>query len=142
MGWSKAACVTEEDVLAKLHSCPNLILWAAGHRHRNNVTALPSPDPGRPELGFWEVETASLRDFPQQLRTFDIVWNGDETVSIVATNVDTAIEEGTPAATSRTYAVAAQQIFRNPIGLPPAGSCNVELLVPLSSAMRDRLRRR
>ena len=75
MSWSSSAYGTEEDVLAKLHSCPNLILWIAGHRHCNAVTAFPSPDEDRPELGFWEVETASLRDFPQQLRTFEILRN-------------------------------------------------------------------
>jgi hypothetical protein len=66
--------------MAKLHTYPNLILWVAGHRHLTAVTALESPDPDRPELGFWEVETLSLRDFPQQFRTFEIVGNGDDTV--------------------------------------------------------------
>ena len=75
MSWSSSAYGTEEEVLAKLHACPNVILWIAGHRHCNVVTAFPSPDESRPELGFWEVETASLRDFPQQLRTFEILRN-------------------------------------------------------------------
>ena len=52
------------------------MLWIAGHRHRNPVTAFASPDPERPELGFWKIETSSLRDFPQQFRTFDIVRSG------------------------------------------------------------------
>ena len=100
MSWSSSAFGTEEDVLAKLHSCPNLILWIAGHRHCNAVTAFPSPDESRPELGFWEVETASLRDFPQQLRTFEILRNEDDSVTIRAIDVDTVVEEGSPAATS------------------------------------------
>lgn len=142
MSWSFAACVTEEELIAKLHTYPNLILWVAGHRHRNNVTALKSPDASRPELGFWEVETASLRDFPQQLRMFEVVRNGDESVSIVTTDIDTVIEEDTPAATSRTYAVAAQQIFRNRIGLPPTGSYNAELAIQVTPEMRAKLRGR
>jgi hypothetical protein len=59
------------------------------------------------------VETSSLRDFPQQLRTFEIFLNGDYTVSIVTTNVDPAVRAGTPAATSRAYSVATQQIVQN-----------------------------
>ena len=64
-----------------------------------------------PENSFWEVETASLRDFPQQFRTFDLRRNSDNTVSIIVTNVDTAIARGTPAATSRAYAIGAARIF-------------------------------
>jgi hypothetical protein len=54
-----------------------------------------------------------LRDFPQQFRTFEIYLNSDYTVSIVTVNVDPAVAEGTPAATSRKYAIAVQQIVQN-----------------------------
>ena len=141
MGWGSAACVSEAELIAKLHTYPNLILWIAGHRHRNPVTALTSPDAGRPELGFWEIETSSLRDFPQQFRTFEIVRNSDETVSILTTDVDPAVEDGSPAATSRTYGVAAQQLFKNPLGLEPTCSYNAELVVQLSPEMQSELNR-
>ena len=139
MAWSTAAHGSEEDLLAMLHGCPNLVLWVAGHRHCNVVTALPSPDPARPEQGFWQVETASLRDFPQQLRTFDLQLNGDGTLSVVATGVDPLIDEGEPAWTSRKYAVAAHQIFANELCCPPAGVCNVELVVPLPAELQAKL---
>jgi metallophosphoesterase (TIGR03768 family) len=96
-----------------LQDTPNLILWIAGHRHLNTVKAFRSPDPARPELGFWQVETSSLRDFPQQFRTFEIVLNDDDTVSVVTLNVDPAVAEASPAANSRRYAIAAQQIIGN-----------------------------
>lgn len=99
-------------LVAKLQSTPNLLLWLAGHRHYNTAKAFVSPDPTRPEMGFWQVETASLRDFPQQFRTFDVYLNDDDTVSVVAVNVDTAVAEGTPAAVSRKYAIAVQQIVK------------------------------
>jgi hypothetical protein len=133
--------VSEEELIAKLHTYPNLILWIAGHRHRNPVTALKSPDADHPELGFWEIETSSLRDFPQQFRTFEIVHNSDDTVSIFTTDVDPAVEDGSPAAMSRTYAVAAQQVFDNPIGLLPTCSYNAELVTQLSPEMRAELNR-
>jgi len=141
MSWSSSAFGSEEDLLARLHTYPNLILWIAGHRHCNAVTAFPSPDSDRPELGFWEVETASLRDFPQQLRTFEIGMNDDGTASILAVDVDTEVEEGSAAATSRTYGVAAQRIFDNQVGLLPTGSYNAELVIKLPPRMLAKLGR-
>ena len=139
MAWSAFAHGSEADLLAKLHACPNVVLWVAGHRHRNDVTPLPSPDPARPELGFWQVETSSLRDFPQQLRTFDLQLSGDGTLSVFATGVDPVIEEGEPAWTSRTYAVAARQIFDADVGFQPTGTYNAELVVPLPAQMKAKL---
>jgi metallophosphoesterase (TIGR03768 family) len=105
-----AATLTE--LVQTLQNTPNLVMWIAGHRHLNTVKAFKSPPGGAPEQGFWQVETSSLRDFPQQLRTFEIYLNSDYTVSVVAVNVDPAVAPGTPAATSRKYAVAVQQIVQ------------------------------
>ena len=146
VGWNSAAYVSEPKLFAKLHEYPNLILWIAGHRHLNCVTAFKSPDPARPELGFWQVETASLRDFPQQFRMFEIVRNSDHTISIFTTDVDPAVKSGSPAAQSRSYAVAIEQIFSpdklSPHQLPlrPTGSYNAELVKPLSLDMQAKLR--
>lgn len=149
IGWWSNAYVSEENLIAKLHTYPNLIMWIAGHRHLNTVVPFKSPDPNRPELGFWQVETASLRDFPQQFRTFELVRNSDNTISIFTTDVDTVAEEGTPAAISRSYAIAAQQIYSagqklsssEGIGpLLPSGSYNAELVIPLSPKMQEKIK--
>jgi hypothetical protein len=100
-----------------LQQAPNLLMWIAGHRHLNIVKAFPAADGSPPEQGFWQVETSSLRDFPQQFRTFEIYLNSDYTVSIEALNVDVAVAEGTPAAQSRKYAIATQQIIQNELKL-------------------------
>ena len=139
MAWNRNAPLSEATLIAKLHEYPNLVAWVAGHRHINTVTAFKSPDADRPELGFWQIETASLRDFPQQFRTFELIRNSDNTVSILAIDVDTAVRAGTPAAMSRSYAVAAQQIFDNPTPYLPTGSYNAELVVPLSPEMQARI---
>lgn len=107
--------VNLSGLIAELHSHPNLLLWMAGHRHVNTVKAFVTDDPAKPERGFWQVETSSLFNFPQQLRTFQIHLNSDYTISIITTNVDPAVKEGTPAAKSRKYAVATQQIVNNPL---------------------------
>jgi len=152
MGWwlDPQNAVTLPDLLAELHSHPNLLVWLAGHRHLNTVKAFVSPDAARPELGFWEVETSSLKDFLQQFRTFDIYRNSDNTISIVTVNVDPAVKAGTPAAKSRKYAVATQQMVSadiaryNPTNDPtikpmPTGSYNAELVKQLSPEMQAKL---
>lgn len=138
LGWSSLAYVTETDLITKLHSYPNLLMLIAGHRHLNTITAFVSPDPARPELGFWEVETKSLREFPQQFRTFDIVRNSDNSVSILAVDVDPAVKDGTPAATARSYAIAANQVFNimQPATPGSYGTYNAELFKQLSPEMR------
>lgn len=137
--WSSIAEVSEQQLLDKLHEYPNLIIWIAGHRHVNAVTVQKSPDSDRPELGFWEVETSSLRDFPQQFRTFDIVRNSDNTVSVFITDVDPAVKEGTIAAQSRSYAVGAGEIFNNSPTYMPSAAYNAELVKPLSTEMQEKI---
>ena len=145
LGWWKDPqnAVSLPDLISELQKYPNFILWIAGHRHLNTVKAFPGASP---ENGFWQVETSSLRDFPQQFRTFEIYLNSDSTISIVATNVDPAVKQGTPAAKSRSYAVATQQIINNNIFTSnpnkdpsikpmPTGSYNAELLKKLSPEM-------
>jgi hypothetical protein len=140
MGWSESAAVSESDFIAKLHTYPNLILWIAGHRHVNQVTPMPSTDPAHPENGFWQVETTSLRDFPQQFRMFDITRNSDNTVSIFATDVDPIMTEGSLPALSRYYAVAAQQIFDVLKPYAPSFSYNAELVKQLTPEMQLKIK--
>jgi metallophosphoesterase (TIGR03768 family) len=106
-------------LVTALQNTPNLLMWIAGHRHVNTVKAFVSPDSTQPEKGFWQVESSSLRDFPQQFRTFEIYINSDYTISIETVNVDPAVATGTPAETSRKYAIATQQILQNPLTANP-----------------------
>ena len=141
--WDPASNPTESTLIAKLHTYSNLILWVSGHLHRNTVTPMPSPDPSHPELGFWMAETASLRDFPQGFRLFDVVRNGDNTISILATNVDPAVAGGSPAAKSRASSVAANQLFTTAPRFPgvatASGAYNAELVKQLSPEMQAKI---
>lgn len=119
--------VTLTGLVSVLQSTPNLLMWVAGHLHRNTVKAFLPPSGAGAEHGFWEVETSSLRDFPQQFRTFEVNLNDDCSISIKVVNVDPAVAEGTPAATSRRYAIATQQIIQNDM-TPNASNISV---VPL-----------
>jgi metallophosphoesterase (TIGR03768 family) len=141
MNWDRYAAVSEPELIVKLHTYPNLLLWIAGHHHRNTITAFRSPDAGRPELGFWEVETASLREFPQQFRMFEIVLNSDRSISILATSVDPSVRAGSLAEKARSCAIAAHQLFNCTADPMPGGSYNAELVIPLSPEMQEKLER-
>jgi len=136
VGWYDE--IVERNLIAELKTYPNLMLYVAGHRHLNTVKAFPSDDPEHPENSFWGVETKSLREFPQQFRTFDIFRNNDNSISIFVTNVDPALKVGSLAYVGRSYAIAAQQLY----GLlePSTGSgpvsYNAELVKPLSAEMK------
>ncbi len=144
--WNPDSYVTDQDLVNTLSSTySNLILWISGHVHRNAIT--PQPDDSNPGsgYGFWEVETPSLRDFPQEFRRFEIVRNSDnETISILVIDVDPAVNPAplpdgsqSPAFISRSYSIAAQQIFGTQIqqapGIDPhSGVCNAQLVIRLS----------
>jgi hypothetical protein len=69
---------------------PNVVLWVNGHSHVNKVTPYrrnpESPVPG----GFWELNTASHIEWPQQARLVELVDNADGTLSVFATIIDHA----------------------------------------------------
>lgn len=130
----------ESNLIATLHNYPNLLLVMAGHRHVNTVTPKPSPDPAHPEYGFWEVETASLRDFPQQFRTWQILLNSDNTISIMTTDVDPQFETNSPAWKALGYGIGAARIFGN-MSLTDTSShtYNAELVKQLTPRMQAKL---
>lgn len=130
------------NLLATLHTYPNLLLWMCGHTHQNNIVPQPSPDPAHPEYGFWEVQTASLRDFPQEFRTFELLRNTDNSISILVTDIDPEVGAGSPAAVSRGYAVGAARAFMAPCtSFADTNSYvrNAELLKLLTPAMQTKL---
>jgi hypothetical protein len=136
------AIIPLTNLLATLHTYPNLILWMCGHTHQNNIIVQPSPYPGRPEYGFWEVETASLRDFPQEFRAWEILRNTDNSISIRVTDIDPEEATNSPAAVSRGYAVGAARIFMTPsTNLTDTNSYahNAELLKLLTPPMQTKI---
>jgi len=136
--------VTDTTLLETLHNYSNLILWIAGHRHINTVTPQSAAGGKGAEFGFWEVETPSLRDFPQQFRTFKIVrntHNAAHTVSIFITDVDPAVQADpaaphaslSPAAKSRGYAIGANRISTAVLDDTTPRVFNAELIKPLAT---------
>jgi len=87
-----------------------------------NRPQIPECQPSRTRLlGDCNLIAAGI---PQQFRTFEIFCNRDITVSIFTTNVDPSVRDGSPAAKSRSYAIAAYQLFNLRAELMPGGSNN------------------
>ena len=121
------------DLIAEIQASGQVLCWLAGHRHVNTIKAFKAPSGVPPENGFWQIETSSLHDFPQQFRTLQVYLNSDYSISIVTLNVDPAVREGAPAESARRMAIAAQQIIQNDIR---PNSPNVEKafgVLPVSS---------
>ncbi|HEY0903631.1 MAG TPA: TIGR03767 family metallophosphoesterase [Marmoricola sp.] len=77
-----------EKIERTLAACPNVIAWVNGHTHTNHIWAHPRRVKGKVVGGFWEINTASHIDWPQQSRLLEITDNADGTVSIFTTMVD------------------------------------------------------
>lgn len=66
-----------DELLDLLLDHPQVICMVTGHTHMNSIKAFTLPgDPGR---GFWQIQTSSLIDFPQEARMLEIFDNGDGT---------------------------------------------------------------
>jgi metallophosphoesterase (TIGR03767 family) len=76
--------VLGDEVVAELLRHEHVIAWVNGHTHSNNVWAHQREGGG----GFWEINTASHIDWPQQARLIEVADNRDGTLSIFATMVD------------------------------------------------------
>jgi metallophosphoesterase (TIGR03767 family) len=72
----------------------NVIAYVAGHTHDNDVRFFR----GRRARGFWEINTASHVDWPQQSRLIEVMDNRDGTLSIFGTILDSAAPQAAPAA--------------------------------------------
>jgi metallophosphoesterase (TIGR03767 family) len=79
--------VLGDAVVATLLASRTVVAWVNGHTHRNQITAHRSADG---TSGFWEINTASHVDFPQQSRLVELADNHDGTLSIFTTMLDHA----------------------------------------------------
>ncbi len=96
-----------------------VIAWVNGHTHRNEVTAHARSDGSG---GFWEINTASHIDYPQQSRLVEVADNGDGTLSIFTTILDHAgppTTARTSPARSRWPACRASSPTTTPTAPPP-----------------------
>jgi metallophosphoesterase (TIGR03767 family) len=82
--------VLGDELQTLLLRYPNVVAWVNGHTHVNHVIAHQRPSSWKAKGGFWEINTASHIDFPQQARIVELVDNGDDTLSLFGTIIDSA----------------------------------------------------
>jgi metallophosphoesterase (TIGR03767 family) len=94
---------------------PNVVLWVNGHTHINGVTAHARTPDAAVAGGFFEVATASLIDWPQQARLVEVLDNGNGTLSVFCTIVDSAAPPSYrwPATDPRTLAALSRELAGN-----------------------------
>jgi metallophosphoesterase (TIGR03767 family) len=112
---------------------PNLVAWVNGHTHDNRVTPHAGPTPDR---SFWEINTASHIDFPQNARIVDVCDNADGTLSLFCTLIESAAPYTANFADLSRVGLASmyREMSYNDLGRDPkrigtAGDHNVELLL-------------
>ncbi len=103
------------------------------------MTAHAAPSGG----GFWEITTASHIDWPQQVRAIEIADNGDGTLSIFGTMVDSAAPAAWNGSLGTTLQLAAlsRELAANDPQVTAeahrgeATDRNVELLLPVPAGV-------
>jgi metallophosphoesterase (TIGR03767 family) len=83
----------KKTVAALLEGTPNVIAYVAGHTHANRIRFFR----GRHGHGFWQINTASHIDWPEQSRLVEIMDNHDGTLSLFGTMLDSAAPAAAPA---------------------------------------------
>jgi metallophosphoesterase (TIGR03767 family) len=76
--------VLRDEIEALLMRHPQVIAWVCGHSHRNRMTYF-GPDHHH---GFWQIETSSLIDWPQQCRIIEIFTDQFDQVWIANTAIN------------------------------------------------------
>lgn len=125
--------VPGQDVVDLFLATPNVVAWVNGHTHDNVVRPHAREGGG----GFWEINTASHIDWPQQSRLIELMDNQDGSLSIFCTMVDHAGRRRAKsydgvlrlASLSRQLAANDWQLHTGSRG--KRTSRNVELLMPM-----------
>jgi metallophosphoesterase (TIGR03767 family) len=81
----EAPATLDETLRCLLLRHPSVVAFVSGHEHNNRVDPVEG---AAGQHGFWEVNTASHIDWPQQSRVIDLVDNRDGTLSVFGTIVD------------------------------------------------------
>src|SRR5829696_163347 len=83
----------KQTIRALFAANPNVISYVGGHTHANRIDFFK----GRKGRGFWEINTASHIDWPEQSRTIEVMDNRDGTLSLFGTLLDAAAPAAAPA---------------------------------------------
>ncbi len=128
------------ELAALLSANPNVVAYLSGHSHVNRVTPCASGRGCGPVGNWWEINTTSTNDWPQQHRLVEVMDNRDGTLSILGLPVDQGAPVGLPAPggaagfnEDQLASLARAFAFNDPKQTKAAGGrsrdANVELIV-------------
>ncbi|WP_405492303.1 hypothetical protein [Nocardia sp. NBC_00511] len=135
------------DIEEIAHRFGNVVLWVAGHEHRNSVVAHPGPGGG-----FWHLITSGLCEWPCQTRALEIALpqsdSDDDLLIIRSTMLDhdaparpgAALDLWDLASCHRELAVNEPSRVGGPQSAGTPADRNVDLLVPIRPALAATLR--
>ncbi|MGH2752606.1 MAG: hypothetical protein ACRDK3_17310 [Actinomycetota bacterium] len=88
-------CAAGAGLHGLLRRFPNVVAWINGHEHNNAVRPFAKGKNQKNKArGFWEINTASHIDWPQQTRLLELAWKpgvrAKDTLFVYATVVDHA----------------------------------------------------
>ncbi|MFE7314674.1 TIGR03767 family metallophosphoesterase [Streptomyces sp. NPDC057555] len=114
---------------------PNVVAWVNGHTHENRITPHGH---AVPERAFWEINTASHVDYPQHARIIELADNGDGTLSLFTTLIESAapyVCSVTDTSDAGLAALYRELSYNDPNGTPDvrlgtSADHNTELLLP------------
>ncbi len=125
---------TGAELVTLIQRYPNVVAWVNGHTHANLITPHGH---AVPERAFWEINTASHVDFPQHARAIELADNGDGTLSLFTTLLESAAPYATDFTSTSEANLAAlyrELSINDPYATPAAklggsGDHNTELLL-------------
>lgn len=88
------------EVQSLFNTHRHVIAYVTGHTHENKVYACGSASGCPAGANWWELNTASEIDWPQESRLIELMDNGDGTLSIFGTLIDHSAAYEVPAAGS------------------------------------------
>lgn len=95
-----------DDLEAVVDEHPNYIAHVAGHSHENKIRTLDGPGPG----AGWEIKSPAIADWPPQARLIEVMDNGDGTLSLFATLVNTEAPVAAPGSGTVAGAFTPEQL--------------------------------
>ncbi len=126
--------ITTETLVNTLSAYPNVLIHCIGHSHENTLALHAAEDD---ESGYFEIQASSLIDWPQQFRFFELVDNGNGTLSVYTVVVDHQNEFGSMSEISRAYSLIDVQTGWGEGGSGVSEQRNVEMIFTIPDGFED-----
>ncbi len=126
--------ITTADLTGTLSSYDNVLIHCIGHSHENTLVRHDNEDE---DGGYFEIQASALIDWPQQFRMYELVDNGNGTLSVFTVVVDHAAQPGSFAEISRRYALMDVQTGWGEGGPGISEQRNVEMVFKVPEGFED-----